>query len=134
MRIRAFDQYVESTVSQHQHTRTALVLQFTMVPAMMSDADGNHRNGARAGRHQRPAAPYAHGRNHVAAHISSAAASQLPAVLLGPTRLAHRHVDAADCDELVYLSNHKLKISARCSVGGRICADDVFIYLGRHAG
>ena len=25
MRIRAFDQYVESTVSQHQHTRTASI-------------------------------------------------------------------------------------------------------------
>src|SRR6266511_4992400 len=71
---------------------------------------------------------------HVAAYISCAAASQLSAVLLGPARLAPRHVDTADCDELVRLLTHKLKISARCSGGGRICANDAFIHLGRRDG
>ena len=114
--------------------KRARFLQFAILPAMMSDAHENHRNRARAGRHQRPAAAYARGRNHVAAHISCATASQLSAVLLGPARLAHRHLDATDCDELVRLPNHKLKTPARCSVGGRICANDAFIHLGRRAG
>src|SRR4051812_26784474 len=70
--------------------RTRSILQFAILPAMMSDAHRNHRNRARAGRHQRSAAAYARGRNHVAAYISCATASQLSAVLLGPARLAHR--------------------------------------------
>src|SRR4029079_10228652 len=101
---------------------------------MMSDAHGNHRNRARAGRHQRPAGTYACGRNYVAAYIPCATPSQLPAVLLGPTRLAYRHLDAADRDELVRLPNHKLKTSARRGIGGRLCADDAFIDLGGGAG
>src|SRR5882757_8151386 len=112
---------------------TRSILQLSVSPAMMSDAREKYRNRARAGRHQRPAAAYARGRNHVATHISCATASQLSAVLLGPARLAHRHLDATDCDELVCIPNHKLKTPARCSVGGRICADDAFIHLGRRA-
>ena len=116
------------------NTERARFLQFSSLPAMMSDAHENYRNRARAGRHQRPAAAYARGRNHVAAHISCATASQLSTVLLGPARLAHRHLDATDCDELVRLPNHKLKTPARCSIGGRICANDAFIHLGRRDG
>ncbi len=101
---------------------------------MMSDADGNNRNRARAGRHQRAAGTDARGENHVAAYVSCATASELSAVLLGATRFAHGHLDAADRNELVRLPNHKLKTSARRRVGGRICADDAFIDLGRRAG
>ena len=100
---------------------------------MMSDARENYRNRARAGRHQRPAAAYAGGRNHVAAYISCAKASQLSAVFLGPARLAYRHVDAADRYELVRLPNHKLKTAARRGIGSRICTDDAFIHLGRRS-
>ncbi len=101
---------------------------------LFPDADENHRNRPGAGGHQRPAAAYARGRNHLAAYISCVTASQLSAVLLGPARLAYRHVDAADRDELVRLPNHKLKAPARRGVGGWICADDAFIDLGRRAG
>src|SRR5262245_12882358 len=61
---------------------------------MMGDAHENHRNGARAGRHHRASATCARGWNYVAAHISCLTTSQLPAVLLGSARLAHRHLDA----------------------------------------
>src|SRR3954447_23701604 len=88
-------------------TLTALLLQFALLPAMMSDAHGNNRNGTRAGRHQRPTAADACRWNHVAAHISRATASQLSTIFLGPARLAYRHVDAADRYELVRLPNHK---------------------------
>ena len=101
---------------------------------MMIDGDENYRNRARAGRSQRPAAARACGGNHVATHVSRATASQLPAVLLGPTGLADRHMDATDRHELVRLSNHKLKISARCGVGGRIGSHDDFIIVGRISG
>src|SRR2546423_14981241 len=101
---------------------------------MMSDAREKYRNRARAGGHQRSAATSARGRNHVAAYISCATASQLSAVLLGPARLAHRHLDATDCDELVRIPTHKLKTYARCSVGGRVCANDAFIHMGRGPG
>ena len=124
----------EITLRNVNNTERARFLQFAILPAMMSDAHENYRNGAGARGHQRPAAAYARGRSHVAAHISCAAVSQLPAVLLGPARLSHRHVDATDCDELVRIPNHKLKTSARCRVGGRICANDDFIHLGRRAG
>ena len=121
--------YNESTVCI-----SARFLQLLVAPAMMTDAHENHRNRAGAGGHQRAAAAYARGRNHVAAYISGATASQLSAVFLGPAHLAHRHVDAADCDELVRLPNHELKTSARRGIGGRICANDAFIHLGRRAG
>jgi hypothetical protein len=124
---------VLSTRPNLPHER-ARFLQFAILPAMMSDAHENYRNCTRAGRHQRTSAACSRGERHVAAHISGAAASQLPAVLLGSARLADRHLDATDCDELVRLPNHKLKISARCSGGGRICANDAFIHLGRRAG
>src|SRR3954463_13659313 len=120
--------------SSESTTRTALLLQFAPLPAMMSDAHGNNRNGTRAGRRQRPTAASARRRNHVAAHISCAKASQLSTVLLGPARLAYRHVDAADCDELVRVPNHELKISTRRGGCGRICAHDAFIDLGRRSG
>src|SRR2546423_10432913 len=97
---------------------------------MMSDAREKYRNRARAGGHQRTAAAHARGRNHVAAYISCATASQLSAVLLGPARLTHRNLDATDCDELVRIPNHKLKTSARGSVGGRDLAHDRFLQLG----
>src|SRR5262249_58358499 len=107
---------------------------FAILPVMMSDAHKNYRNCPGAGRPQRSAGAYARGRNHVAVHISRAAASQLPPVFLGSARLARRHLDATDCDELVRLPNHKFKTSARCGGGGWRCADHVFSYLGRRAG
>ena len=62
-----------STRPNLPHNRPS-ILQFAMLPAMMSDAHENHRNSARAGRPQRLAATCARGRNHVAAHISRAMA------------------------------------------------------------
>ena len=119
---------------RNNNRERARFLQFAILPAMMNDAHEHYRNRARAGGHQRPAGAYARGANHVAAHVSCAAASQLSALLLGPARLAHRHLDATNCDELVRIPDHKLKTSARCSVGGRICANDAFIHLGRRDG
>src|SRR5919204_5012557 len=89
-------------------------LQLSALPIMMPDADKDNGNGPRAGGYQWPTAPHAGWRHHVAAHVSGAAAPQLPAVLLGSARLAHRHVDATDRDELVRLSNHEFEIFARC--------------------
>ena len=116
------------------HTKVLRFLQFAILPAMMSDADEDYRNCARAGRSQWPAAPPARGWNHVAAYISRATASQLPAFLLGTVGLAYWHLDATDCDELVRVPNHKLKTFTWCSVGGRIGANDAFVHLGRCAG
>src|ERR1044071_5911897 len=82
-------------------------LQFAIMPAMMIDVHDNHRNRTGAGRHRRSAATSARGQNHVAAYISCAAASQLPALLLGTVGLAHWHVDATDRDELVRLPDHQ---------------------------
>src|SRR5947208_7702974 len=124
----------QAPLQQSAVHRTRSILQLLVSPVMMSDAREKYRNRARARRHQRLAAAYARGRNHVAAYISCATASQLSAVLLGPARLTHRNLDATDCDELVRIPNHKLKTSARCSVGGRLCADDAFRHLGRRAG
>ena len=67
----------------------------------------------------------------MAAHVSRTAASKLSAVLLGPTRLAYRHVDATNGDELVRLRNHELEIFARPRVCSRLRADHVFFHLGR---
>src|SRR5437870_10958739 len=91
---------------------------------MMTDADKGNGNGPRAGGHQWPPTPDARRRHYMAAHVSRAAPPQLPVVLLGSARFAHRHMDAADCDELVCVPNHKLKISARCSIGGRIRSEE----------
>ena len=131
MRIRALVGYVESTIAQHQKTdEQSRFLQFPILPAMMSDAHENYRNRACAGRHQRPAAAYARGRNHLAAHISCATASQLSAVLLGPACLAHRHLDATNCDELVRISDHQFKILTRPRLCHRFCADGSFVNMG----
>src|SRR5438874_2509101 len=112
----------------------ARFLQLSVVPAMMSDADRDNGNSPRAGGHQWPAAAHAGGRHHVAAHVSRAAVSQLPAFLLGPACLAHRHVDATDSNELVRLPNHEFEIFARprgcCWFG----ADGALVSVGRHAG
>src|SRR5947207_2448592 len=101
---------------------------------MMSDVGKNYRNSTRAGGHQRTTAPRACGRNHVAAHVSRTAISQLSPVLLGPTRLAHRHVDAADGDELVRLSNHELEIIAWPGGCRRLCTHGALVGVGRRVG
>src|SRR5262249_19114332 len=101
---------------------------------MMSDADEDDRNRARAGRSQWPTAPPARGWNHVAAYISRATASQLPAFLLGTVGLAHWHLDATDCDELVRLSDYQLKIFARPRLCHRFCADGSLVSVGRRIG
>jgi len=135
MRIRALVGYVESTIAQHQKTdEQSRFLQFPILPAMMSDADANHRNCARAGRHKWTAAASARGANHVAAHVSRAAASQLPALFLGTIGFSHRHVDATDCDELVRLPDHEFKIFARPRRCDRVCADGLLVHMGRRAG
>src|SRR5947207_1622279 len=100
---------------------------------MMTDADEQQSNRTCARGHERPAAPHPGRRHHVAAHFSRVASSQLSAVLLGPTRVAHRHVDAADCDELVRLRNYEFEIFARGRLCGRIRADDAFVSLGWNA-
>src|SRR5438045_9738648 len=53
------------SINTHKRPR---FLHFSSLPAMMSDAHENHRNGARAGGHQRPAAAHARRWNHVAAY------------------------------------------------------------------
>ena len=100
---------------------------------MMTDADKDYRNGARAGGHQRPATAHAGGRHHVATYVSRAPSSKLPAVLLGPTHLAGRHVDATNGDELVCLSNHEFKAAFGRRRRRGIRPDDVILDLGRLA-
>ena len=93
----------------------------------------NYENCARTRRRQRTATSRARWQCNLAAYISRATASQLSAVFLGETRLARWHVDAANRDELVRLSNYEFKAAA----GGRrrhwIRSDDVVLHLGRLA-
>src|ERR1051326_667972 len=100
---------------------------------MMSDADRDNGNGPRAGGHQWPPAAHAGGGHHVAAHVSRAATSQLPAFLLRPACLAHRHVDATDGDELVCLPNHEFEILARPRGCGWFGTDGNLVSVGRRA-
>src|SRR5947208_11622802 len=68
---------------------------------------GNNGNGARpTGSHWTPT-PAAGRRHHLANDVSGAAPSQLPALFLGPTGVAHWYLDAANRDELVRLRNHE---------------------------
>src|SRR4029453_8275125 len=72
-------------------TRIALQKQFVRNlrrRGLFSDADEDYRNSTRTGRHQRPTAPHASGRRHLAAYIPSAAASQLSALFLGAVCLS----------------------------------------------
>src|SRR5437763_308162 len=101
---------------------------------MMTDADEQYRNSTRAGGHQRAPAAHAGGRNHVAAHFSRAAASQLPAFLLGSARVAYRHMDATDGNELVRLPNHEFETFTRPGGCRGFRADDAFVSVGRRAG
>src|SRR4029077_2025899 len=98
---------------------------------MMTDADKNHGNRARTRRRQRAATSRARWWRDLAAYIPRATASQLSTLLLWATRLAHWHVDAANRNELVCLSNYQFKAAA----GRRPChgvrSDDVIFGLGR---
>src|SRR5262249_30352521 len=109
-------------------------LQFAIMPAMMINAHDNYRNRTSAGRHRRAAAATARGKNHVAAHISRAAAPQLPTVFLGTIGLAYRHMDATDHDELVRLPNYQLKIFARPCRRDRFCANGLLVHMGWRVG
>ena len=99
----------------------------------MSDADSEHGNCARARRRQRAATSHARWWRYLATYVSRAAASQLSAVFLGAARLARWHVDAANRDELVRLSNYEFKAAAGCRRRHGIRADDVVLNLGRLA-
>src|SRR5215467_11024040 len=100
---------------------------------MMTDAEQNYRNSPRPGGPQWAPAAHARWRNHLAAHFSRAPTSQLPAFLLGPTRLADRHVDATDLNELVRLPDHELEIFARPGGCRGFGADGAFVIVGRRA-
>jgi len=49
---------------------------------------------------------------------------------LGTTRFAHWHMDAADRDELVRISNHELEVAVGRRRRRRICSDDVVFIWG----
>src|SRR5262245_32377958 len=98
---------------------------------MMIDAGKDDGNFERTRRHQRAAPPPARWRCDLAAYVPRAPASQLSAVFLGTARLARRHVDATNSDELVCLSNYKFENGAGCLRCHGIRSDDVVFDLGR---
>ncbi len=100
---------------------------------LFSDADKNNGNRARTRRRQRATTSRARWWRDLAAYVPRTTASQLSTLFLGPTRLADWHVDAANRDELVRLSNYEFKAAAGDRRRHGIRADDVVINLGRLA-
>src|SRR5882762_2903044 len=98
---------------------------------LFSDAGKNHGNRAGARGRQRTATPRARWQRDLAAYVPRATASQLSAVFLGATRLADWHVDAANRDELVRLSNYEFKTAPGDRRRHGIRSDDVIVDLGR---
>src|SRR6202035_3492698 len=99
---------------------------------MMTDA-GKNGNSARTRRRQWTATSRACWQRDLAAYVPRTTASQLSTVFLGTTGLAHWHVDAANRDELVRVSNYEFKAAAGDRRRHRIRSDDVVIDLGRLA-
>ena len=90
MRIRGFGWScrISDCAASTTHERPQ-ILQFMILPAMMNDAHENYRNRARRKILKLAGSAAYQWWDYVAAHISCAAASQLPALLLGDSWSRH---------------------------------------------